>query len=74
MTRYVLLYTDEEDFWIAEVPSLPGCRSDGRTREEALERVKEAIQVYVESLQEDKLPVPDDYSNCELTVVETTPV
>ena len=53
--RQVLLYTDEDGIWIAEVPSLPGCGSDGRTKEEAKERVKEAIQVYIEALVEDKL-------------------
>jgi predicted RNase H-like HicB family nuclease len=70
MMRHVLLYTDENDVWIAEVPSLPGCGSDGTTRENAIERVKEAIQVYVEALQEDGLPVPDEYPNLELVTVE----
>jgi predicted RNase H-like HicB family nuclease len=56
--RNVLLYTDEDGNWIAEVPSLPGCVSDGRTREEAIQRVKEAIEVYIEALVEDGLPVP----------------
>jgi len=68
--RHVLLYTDEDGAWIAEVPSLPGCGSDGDTRDEALERVKEAIQVYIEALQEDGLPIPDEYSNLELATVE----
>lgn len=68
--RHVLLYTDEDGAWIAEVPSLPGCGSDGDTREEALERVKEAIQVYIEALQEDGLPIPDEYPNLELATVE----
>lgn len=48
--RHELLYTDEDNNWIANVPSLPSCHSDGRTREEAIERVKEAIEVYVEAL------------------------
>lgn len=68
--RYVLLYRDEDGYWIAEVPSLPGCGSDGKTREEALERVKEAIQGYVEALIEDKLPVPEEFTDPELTAVE----
>jgi len=58
--RHVMLYTDEDGNWIAEVPSLPGCVSDGKTRDEALERVREAIEVYVEALEQDNLPVPDD--------------
>ncbi len=38
--------------YAVEVPALPGCVSDGRTREEALENIKEAIQLYLESLDE----------------------
>ena len=64
--RHVLLYTDEEGFWIAEVPSLPGCHTFGSTREEALGKVKEAIEVYIEALVEDGLAVPGDYENAEL--------
>ncbi len=69
--RHVLLYTDEDGNWIAEVPSLPGCHSDGRTRAEAIERVKEAIEVYVEALEEDNLPVPEEFHDAELIVVES---
>lgn len=50
--RHVLLYKDEDGIWIAEVPSLPGCVSDGKTREQALERVQEAIELYIEPLEE----------------------
>ena len=40
----VRLYQDEEGVWIAEVPSIPGCGSDGKTREEALANVKDAVE------------------------------
>ena len=46
--RQVLLYQDEDGYWIADVPSLPGCHSDGETREEALMNVEEAIALWVE--------------------------
>jgi predicted RNase H-like HicB family nuclease len=69
--RFILLYTDEDGYWIADVPSLPGCGSDGKTREEALERVKEAIQVYIEALEQDNLPVPEEFPNLKLATVET---
>jgi predicted RNase H-like HicB family nuclease len=39
----VRLYQDEDGIWIAEVPSIPGCGSDGKTREEALINVRDAI-------------------------------
>ncbi len=42
MTVEVQLYQDEDGVWIAEVPSLPGCVSDGATEEEALHNVAEA--------------------------------
>ncbi len=47
----VLIDQDEDGVFIAEVPSLPGCLSDGRTREEALKNVREAISLYLESLE-----------------------
>ncbi len=51
-TRQVILHPAEEGgFWV-EVPSLPGCFSQGETREEALENIKEAIALYIQDLQE----------------------
>jgi len=44
------------------VPALPGCISEGDTYEEALINIKEAIQLYIESLQKDGLPVPEELS------------
>ena len=72
--RYVLLYQDEENNWIAEVPSLPGCHSDGQTREEAIARVKEAIALYLEVLRDDNIEIPEEYSNLSLVAVETIAV
>ena len=60
MTRRVLLYPGEDGYIVAEVPSLPGCISQGRTREEALTNIREAIALHVEVLQERGEPVPDD--------------
>jgi predicted RNase H-like HicB family nuclease len=48
LMRQVILYTDEDGMWIAEVPSLMGCGSQGKTREEALENVREAIELWLE--------------------------
>ena len=59
--RNVVLYTDEDGYWIAEVPSLPGCFSQGDTREEALTNIKEAIDLYIEVLESEGKPVPEDY-------------
>ena len=60
MTRRVLLYPGEDGFIVAEVPSLPGCISKGRTRDEALANVREAITLHVEVLRERGEPLPED--------------
>lgn len=58
--RQVLIHPGEDGYWVAECPSLPGCVSQGTTREEAIRNVKEAIEGYILTLQEDGLPVPED--------------
>ncbi|MCW5933748.1 MAG: type II toxin-antitoxin system HicB family antitoxin [Fimbriimonadia bacterium] len=58
--RQVLIYPGDDGYWVAECPSLPGCISQGKTRQEALENIKEAIELYVELLEERGYPVPDD--------------
>jgi predicted RNase H-like HicB family nuclease len=52
------VYSGEDGWWVAECPSLPGCVSQGRTKEDALANIREAIAAYVEALAEDDLPVP----------------
>jgi len=49
---------DEDGIFVAEVPALPGCLSDGQTREEALQNVREAIALYLESLEAHGDPIP----------------
>jgi len=58
MKYRVLIEQDEDGMFVAEVPSLPGCISQGRTRNEATENIKEAIEVYLESLKAHNEPVP----------------
>lgn len=58
--RQVILYPGEDGYVVAECPSLPGCISQGRTREEAIENVREAIELYIEALEDDGLPVPEE--------------
>jgi predicted RNase H-like HicB family nuclease len=48
--RKVLLYPGEDGYFVVEVPSLPGCITQGKTREEALANVEEAIGLYIEVL------------------------
>ena len=58
MKYRVLIEQDEDGVFVAEVPSLPGCISQGRTRAEATENIKEAILLYVESLSAHNEAVP----------------
>ena len=52
MTRRVLLYPGEDGYVVVEVPSLPGCVSQGRSREEALANVREGISLHEDVLRE----------------------
>ena len=56
--REVILYPGEDGYWIVECPSLPGCISQGKTTDEAFKNIKEAINCYIHSLEEDNLPIP----------------
>jgi predicted RNase H-like HicB family nuclease len=54
----VFIEQDEDGMFVAEVPALPGCISQGNTREEALGNIQEAITVYLESLKAHNEPIP----------------
>ena len=56
--RQVVIYPGEDDYWVAECPSLFGCISQGATKLEAIANSEEAIEGYIRTLQEDGLPVP----------------
>ncbi len=60
MRRYTVLLEQGEDGWIVvTVPALPGCVTQGRTPDEALQNAKEAIEAYIESLIKHHQPIPD---------------
>lgn len=58
MKYRVLIEQDEDGVYVAEVPALPGCVSQGETREEAVANIREAIAAYLESLEEHGDPIP----------------
>ncbi|MBW4605073.1 MAG: type II toxin-antitoxin system HicB family antitoxin [Calothrix sp. FI2-JRJ7] len=58
--RQVIMYKDEDNYWVVECPSLKGCNSQGKTKDEALANIKEAIAGYIAALEEDGL-----LNNCE---------
>jgi predicted RNase H-like HicB family nuclease len=61
MLRQVILIPDETGGYTVEVPSLPGCISEGDTLDEALANIKEAIELYIEVLREDGKDIPEDF-------------
>jgi predicted RNase H-like HicB family nuclease len=67
--RQIILYPGEDEFWVAECPSLPGCVSQGNTREEAIQNIREAIQGYIAALEEDGLQVPEERFQAILVAV-----
>jgi predicted RNase H-like HicB family nuclease len=62
MKYRVLIERDEDGTYVAEVPSLPGCISQGETRSEALDNIKEAMAGYLESLEAHNEPIPPPIS------------
>ena len=60
MEYSVIVHNAEEGGYWVEVPALPGCYSQGETVEETLEHVKEAIGLYIETLQDQGHPIPRD--------------
>ena len=58
--RKVLLYSGEDGYFVVEVPSLPGCISQGKTRNDALTNIEEAIDLYIEALESRGESIPDD--------------
>jgi predicted RNase H-like HicB family nuclease len=53
----VTIDRDEDGVWIVECPSIPGCVSQGKTKEEALENIKEAIALCLEVRAEQGMPL-----------------
>ena len=58
MKYRVIIEQDEDGIFVAEVPSLPGCISQGSTRGEALNNIQEAVKAYLESLHDHGDPIP----------------
>ena len=56
----ILYWRDEDQVFIAEVPELPGCMAHGKTQEEALKNVQEAIELWIDTAREfgDTIPEP----------------
>jgi predicted RNase H-like HicB family nuclease len=68
MKFLVTLEKDEAGYWVVECPSLPGCVSQGRTREEALSNIQEAILVSMETRESAGFPNRLEVAEVEVAV------
>ena len=60
MKYTVIIQEGHESGYVAYCPALKGCVSQGETKQEALKNVREAVEVYIEALLEDGLPIPTE--------------
>ena len=72
MRQYTVVLTPdpEEGGYTVRVPALPGCNTQGDTREEALANAREAIEGYLETLRELGRPIPEETKPAETVVIE----
>lgn len=56
----MVIYPGEDGWWVVECPSLPGCVSQGRSKEEAAANIREAIDLYIDVLKERNESVPEE--------------
>jgi predicted RNase H-like HicB family nuclease len=67
--RQVIVQPGLDGFWVVECPSLPGCVTQGETIDEALVNIREAIDLYIETLEEDGDPIPEERFEVRLVAV-----
>jgi len=68
MKLKIILEPSEEGGYTVYVPSLPGCISEGDTKEEALKNIKEAIELYLEPVEDDLIP----FEQKKIEIIELT--
>ncbi|MFQ5628003.1 MAG: type II toxin-antitoxin system HicB family antitoxin [bacterium] len=68
MKLIVTVDRDEDGAWIVECPAIPGCVSQGKTKKEAMENIKEAIQLCLEVRSEKGMPLTVETQQVEVLV------
>lgn len=61
--QIIINWSEENQFFIAEVPELPGCMAHGETQEAALRNIKEAMELWLETAHEFGDPIPKPQNN-----------
>jgi len=69
VARYMVVVERGDTSWGAHVPDLPGCVAVGQTRDEVLELIREAIELHIDGLKQDGLPVPRPSSEVEFVEI-----
>ena len=67
--RGVVIYRGEDDYWVVECPSLPGCVSQGKTKAEAINNIREAIRGWIETAEAHGQPVPEETFDLQIIAV-----
>lgn len=68
MKSYLVIYEKSSTGYSAYVPDLPGCISTGATKEETKKNIQEAIELHLEVMEEDGLPIPENSTEAETLV------
>jgi predicted RNase H-like HicB family nuclease len=68
MKFIVTMHHDEDGVWIVECPAIPGCISQGETKQEAIENIKDAIKLCLEVRAERGMPLTIEVQPIEVTV------
>ena len=63
--RYAIVIENAPENFAAYVPDLPGCITTGKTLEEILSNIREAIKFHLDGMREDGLPIPEPTTRCE---------
>lgn len=69
MSEYLVIIEQAEGSYSAYSPDLPGCAATGDTKEETLQRMREAIAMHLQGLREDGAPIPPPSSSAEYLAV-----
>jgi predicted RNase H-like HicB family nuclease len=65
MMRYAILIEKAENNYAAYVPDLPGCVATGQTIEETEQQIREAIDLHLRGMREDRMPIPEPSSSVD---------
>ena len=69
MYRFLIVIEKVNKNYSAYCPDLPGCIATGRTREETARNMHEAVEMHIQGLQEDKLPIPKSVALAEYIAI-----